>query len=149
VADGVLHVGMGNPLRRDDGVGPWLARDLAAAGLRARAWPADGAGLIDLFAAEPRLVLIDATRSDAAPGTVHRFDALCRPLPRPLFHNSTHEFGLAEAVEVARRLGQLPTHLIVFGIDGEDFGWGAGMSRPVLRAAEALAAQLKGEAARG
>ena len=46
-------------------------------------------------------MLIDATRSGARPGTLTCFDAIASPLPRPLFHNSTHEFGLAEAVELA------------------------------------------------
>lgn len=138
----MLHVGVGNPMRQDDGVGPWLADRLAAGGLRAKAWTGDGAWLIDLFAREPALVLIDATRSGAAPGTIHRLDAFAEPLPRPFFANSTHEFGLAEAVEVARRLGLLPAELRVVGIEGAAFGPGTGLSPEVECAALALEVEL-------
>ncbi len=147
MTDRTLHIGLGNPMRRDDGVGPWLAGRLAEGGLRAREWPGDGSGLIDLFAAEPHIVLIDATRSGASPGTVHRLDAVRTLIPRPLFHNSTHEFGLAEAVEVARRLGQLPDSLIVLGIEGADFTFGAGLSPAVQGAAQRLKAELLGPTA--
>ena len=135
-------------MRRDDGVGPRLARRLAARGLRAREWPGDGAGLIDLFGSEASLVLIDATHIGQTPGTVLRIDARDTPLPQALFCNSTHEFGLAEAVEVARRLGGLPAELVVVGIEGADFGFGEGLSAPVCRAALEVEAGLCRVAAR-
>lgn len=137
-----LYIGIGNALRRDDGVGPWLADRLRRHGLRARAWVTDGGGLIDLFDTEANMVLIDAARSGAPPGTIHRFDATRQEMPRKLFHNSSHEFGLAEAVEVGRRLGQLPRLLQVIGIEGEDFGPGEGLSPAVHQVAQKLAATL-------
>ncbi|SDJ43076.1 hydrogenase maturation protease [Aliiruegeria lutimaris] len=143
MAEGRLHVGIGNPLRRDDGVGPWVAQRLNQTGLRARIWQADGAGLIDLFDTEAALVLIDATRSGAPPGTLTRFDAMATPLPRPLFHNSTHEFGLAEVVEIARRLGRLPARLEVIGIEGADFTPGKGLSTTVRETARRLVSALR------
>ncbi|WP_068309458.1 hydrogenase maturation protease [Aliiruegeria sabulilitoris] len=142
MAEGRLHVGIGNPLRRDDGVGPWIAQQLNETGQRARIWQTDGAGLIDLFDTEAALVLIDATRSGAPAGTLTRFDAIATPLPRPLFHNSTHEFGLAEAVELARRLGRLPARLEVIGIEGVDFTPGKGLSEAVRETAARLVTAL-------
>lgn len=145
----VLFVGVGNRWRRDDGVGPVvvqaLAQALAGHGARAMEHGADGAGLIDIFASAAAVVLIDATRSGAAPGTVQRFDAVAGPLRADLFHYSTHRFGLAEAVETARALGQLPARLLVLGIEGADFGPGEGLSTPVARAAKALIVQLEQE----
>lgn len=142
MADVALYLGVGNALRRDDGAGPWIAQQLAQAGLRAQIWEADGGGLIELFAGEPSLVLIDATHGSAPPGSITRFDAVATPLPRPLFRNSTHEFGLAEAVEIARRLGRLPARLEVIGIEGADFSHGDRMSEPVFLAARGLAKDL-------
>ena len=60
---GALVVGIGNPLRGDDGVGPAVA-----ALLRARAHPgvqvaevhADPIALLDLWAGRRRVVLVDA-----------------------------------------------------------------------------------------
>ena len=142
MADGALHIGLGNPLRKDDGVGPWISRRLRMRGLRARDWAGDGAGLIDLFGVEKSVVLIDATRSGHAPGSIIRINPETDVIPRPLFHCSTHEFGLAEAVEVARRLGCLPRHLLVLGIEGANFGDGSGLSAPVEKSARKLEAEL-------
>lgn len=142
MTDRPLHVGIGNPFRQDDGVGPWLSARLARHGLRARDWPGDGAGLLDLFATEPAIVLIDATRSGAVAGTIRCIDARMESLPRALFHNSTHDFGMGEAVEVARALGELPDHLMIIGIEGRRFGLAEGLSPPVLAAARRVAADL-------
>ncbi|MBI1418144.1 MAG: hydrogenase maturation protease [Limimaricola sp.] len=141
----ILFVGVGNRWRRDDGVGPVVAQALAGQGARAMEHGADGAGLIELFATAPAVVLIDATRSGAAPGTVQQFDAAAGPLQADLFHYSTHRFGLAEAVETARALGDLPARLVVWGIEGADFGPGEGLSASVDMAARALVTRLKEE----
>jgi hydrogenase maturation protease len=127
-----LIVGVGNALRGDDGVGPFVAEALAAKGLAAHVHAGDGTGLMDLFETHGQIILIDATRSDAAPGTLIVLDAIADRLPADLFHYSTHRFGLAEAVETARALGTLPKSLLVYGIEGTDFSAGDRLS-PVVR----------------
>ncbi len=139
-----LIVGVGNAFRRDDGVGPYVAAALAARGQDARVHPGDGAGLIDHFAEADMVVLVDATRSAAEPGTLVRLDAHAGPLPAEFFHYSTHRFGLAEAVETARALGSLPRLLTVYGIEGASFEAGRGLSAPVMAAATALIDDLAG-----
>ena len=137
-----LVIGVGNALRGDDGVGPWVAEALAARGFPAQVHGGDGAGLIELFERHARLVLVDASHSGAAPGALTTLDALAGPLPAAFFHYSTHNFGLAEAVETARALGLLPTALTVHAIEGADFAAGQGLSPEVQQAAEALVARL-------
>ena len=137
-----LFVGIGNTFRSDDGVGPWVAEALAAQGLDARVHAGDGTGLMDLFEDHDRLVLIDATRSRAAPGTLIRLDASVERLPAELFHYSTHRFGLAEAVETARALGNLPDSVLVYGIEGESFDAGTALTETVETAAAALVERL-------
>lgn len=137
-----LFIGIGNSFRCDDGVGPFVAQTLAERGFDARVHAGDGTGLIDLFADFSNLVLIDATRSSAEPGTLIRLDAMAEPLPAELFHYSTHRFGLAEAVETARALGQLPKSLVVFGIEGAEFGAGTDLSAPVQKAVADLVEAL-------
>ena len=137
-----LIVGMGNPMRSDDGVGPWIAQRLAAAGHRACSHSADGTGLIELMAGAPRAIVIDAMRSGVTPGTVLRIAARTVPVPTGSFHYSSHAFGLAEAIETARALGGLPPDLTVIGIEGRDFGFGEALSQPVAAAADRLAAEL-------
>lgn len=136
-----LVVGIGNPFRGDDGAGPWVAEQLSARGFRTLAHEGDGTRLIDLFSTEAAVVLVDAARSGAASGTVHRFDGMA-PLPAEFFHYSTHRFGLAEAVETARALGLLPARLAVYGIEGAEFAAGTTLSPVVAAAAEALVDEI-------
>lgn len=140
-----LLIGIGNPWRRDDGVGPWVAGQLAALGLPAREHSGEGAGLMDAWDGAPWVMVVDATRSGAPPGTLVRIDAAAADPPRTLFHPSSHLFGLAEAVATARVLGRLPPRLILWGIEGEDFSWGDSLSPPVLATAGELVARLAGE----
>jgi len=145
-----LCLGIGNRFRRDDGAGPALAAALAA-----RALPAvsvamlsgEGAGLVEAFARAPRVLVFDAVASGAAPGTVHRIDAHAANVPRGFFAYSTHAFSLADAVELARALDALPRELLVYGIEGADFGSGEGLSPAVAAAVDALASELAEELA--
>lgn len=135
-------IGVGHPFRRDDGVGPWLAGELARRGFDAAAHTGDGAGLVDVLAqaAEAReaLLFADATQSGAPPGAIVVLDAHAGPLPPDTFRNSTHEFGLAAAVETARALGLLPPLVVIVGIEGQEFAFGEGLSAPVEAAAYAV-----------
>ena len=130
-------VGMGHPFRCDDGVGPWMAEQLAARGCAAVTMAGDGAALMDLFDPDVAMLVIDAMQSGQPPGSVRLFDAGAAPL-EACFRNSTHEFGLTAAIETARALGTLPASLWVLGIEGVEFGFGETLSPPVRAAAEAL-----------
>ena len=133
-----LFAGIGSRDRGDDGVGPWVAEALALRGRRAVAFGGDGAGLIALLEGERDVVLIDATRGAGPPGRHTVIDAGRQEVPRALFRCSTHQFGVAEAVETARALGILPPTLTLHGIEGRDFAPGARLSPEVARAARAL-----------
>ena len=58
------------------------------------------------------------------------------PLPRGALGMSTHGFGLAEALELARALGQLPRRCIVYAIEGASFETGAPLSPEVAAAVD-------------
>ena len=130
-------IGLGNPWRRDDAVGLEVARRTGGTAVEH-----DPSRLLDLWAGEREVVLVDAVRSGAEPGTIHRLDAAAGPLPAELFGVSTHHVGLAETVELARALGRLPERLDVYGIEGGDFAAGTGLTPAVQRAAAVLAAEL-------
>jgi hydrogenase maturation protease len=78
---------------------------------------------------------------------VFRLNASCEEIPSKFFRYSTHAFSLAEAVEMARALDTLPSELILFGIEGLDFGAGTGFSAPVaasaMRVVEAVVDELQ------
>ena len=56
-----------------------------------------------------------------------------------------HGFGLNEAIELARALGQLPPRCIVFAIEGEAFETGAGLSSAVAAAVREVTDRLSAE----
>lgn len=143
-----LVIGFGNALRGDDGVGLAVAervRGLAPAGARVLACEHVPPDLFDWWDAGAEVVLVDAARSGAAPGTVHRFDACAAPLPGELLRVSTHTGGVAEAVELARALGSLPRRLVVYGVEGAAFDPGAGLSPPVAGAVDEVVGRVVGE----
>ena len=140
----MLIVGIGNPTRGDDAAGLLAAQRLRALLPEARVEEFEGdlTSLIDRWAYEAQVIVIDAVASGADPGTIHRLDAGSESL-RPLgFRGSTHALGLAEMVELSRVLGRLPACLIVYGIEAADFRPGAGVSSPVAAAIEETARRI-------
>lgn len=145
-----IVIGVGNPMRGDDAAGRHVARLLAES-------PPDGVtihestgtpdSLMDLWQDAAAVVLVDASQSGNPPGAIERFDVSTEPLPTSCLHCSTHAFGVAEAVELARSLGSLPPRVIVFGIEGISFEHGEKLSaeieEAVPRAADLVEAELK------
>ena len=143
-----LVIGLGNDFRRDDGAGRIAARrvrELAGEAVRVIEESGEGAALMDAWRDTEFVVLIDAVHSGAEPGAIHRLDAQAQPIPANFFHYSTHAFSVAEAVELARALGQLPPRLIVYGIEGKDFASGEGLSPEVAAAVEQVAQTISSD----
>ena len=144
----ILIIGLGNDYRGDDAVGRAVARRLQAiAGDNVRVLEESGEGvaLMEAWKGWDFVILIDAVHSAGAPGTIHRFDAAMQPIPASFFHYSTHAFSVAEAVELARALNQLPLRLIVYGIEGKNFDSRVGLSPEVKVAAEEVFRMVKEE----
>jgi hydrogenase maturation protease len=145
---GIVVIGVGNEYRSDDGAGIAVARRLRAlfpAGVTILEESGEGAALMQAWQGASWVMLVDAVRSGAPPGTIHRLDARAAPLPMGFFHYSTHAFSVAEAVELARSLDELPAHLVVYGIEGADFAAGVELSPAVEQAVEAVVERLAEE----
>ena len=137
----MLVIGVGNAYRRDDAAGLVMARRLwEAARAEVTLWEAGGEGtaLMDAWEGAEAVILIDAVRSGAPAGTIHRLDARIETLPAAWFRYSTHAFSVAEAIALARALNRLPPRLIVFAVEGEHFDAGVGLSPEVERAVDGL-----------
>lgn len=132
-----LLIGVGNPQRGDDAVGARVAERvklLHLPGWVAQKLSGEGAALVEAWGGFERVVIVDALRAARAPGSVIRIDADRERVPSGLFRYSSHAFGLAEAIEIARTLDRLPARLIVFGVEGVSYEWGAVLSAPVEQA---------------
>jgi hydrogenase maturation protease len=144
----VLVIGVGNEYRHDDAAGLIVARRLKEQPLSScevQEQAGEGASLMALWKDTNRVIVVDAIQSGAAPGSIHRFNANLHPLPAPIFRDSTHAFGLIEAVELSRALKQLPSNLFIYGIEGQNFEAGTGLSPAVLGAVNDLVEGLRQE----
>ncbi len=138
----VLIIGVGNADRGDDAAGPLVARRLRCLGLDAREHNGEGLSLIESWTGAEDVILIDAVLTGAPPGTITIWDARQAPVVRDAFRGSTHAFGVAEGVELARALGHLPPTLTIYGIEAQHFLPGHPPSPAILRAVEEVARRI-------
>jgi|SRR5271167_648391 len=145
---GTILIGVGNPFRRDDGAG-WAVlqclRSKIPPGVMVREETGDGAELLEAWKGVHCVILVDAIQSGASPGTIHRLDARMEKLPIWFFHSSTHSFGVAEAIELARTTGELPAEFLVYAVEGLDFSEGTDLSLEVVKAVPAAANMILSE----
>lgn len=139
-----MILGVGNEFRGDDAAGLEAARRLRSAMPQIRIVECRGdlASAMDRWEGENAVIVIDAVASGAAVGTTHRVDARTQPLATQVFRGSTHAFGIAEVVELARTLGRLPQQLIVYGIEGDCFDPGAPIGPAVSDGIDRVVAQV-------
>jgi hydrogenase maturation protease len=141
-------VGVGNRWRGDDAVGLEVVARLRGAlpeGVELVEREGEPTALIDEWAGDDAVWVVDAVSSGAAAGTLHRFDAGARALPAALFRASTHHIGLPEAVELARAVDGLPEQLVVFGVEAGDVGVGGSLTPAVAAAVERTAVAVQEE----
>ncbi|MDE3134831.1 MAG: hydrogenase maturation protease [Acidobacteriota bacterium] len=127
-------VGLGNRFRGDDRAGLEVAarlRERAPEDSEVVAIEGDPMALLDIFADAELVLVADAVATTVEPGTVYRFDASDGPIPGAIFGASTHAFGLAETIELARALGKLRARVLVYGITAAAFGAGDELSPAV------------------
>ncbi|HTW88134.1 MAG TPA: carbamoyltransferase HypF [Candidatus Binataceae bacterium] len=111
-------IGIGSPFG-DDAVGLMAARLLAEAppsNCEVLAADRPGAALVDLLEGAQAAILIDAVRSGRPPGTIHEFafGELDRSTARFV---SSHDLGVAAAIQLAQKLKRGPHVGRVIGIE--------------------------------
>jgi hydrogenase maturation protease len=144
----LVIIGVGHPYRGDDAVGHvvagCLAKELGEQGqIRLLLEPGEGTRLMAAWKSAGIVILIDATLSGAEPGTLYRIDAVHQSLVHTWWRCTTPAFGVAEAIEFARLLHELPAHLLVYGIEGASFATGAPLSEAVERVIPKVLLQVR------
>lgn len=128
----ILVAGIGNSFRSDDRAG-LLVCDLIDDALKSAPLKAvidikklsgEGTELMEEWENYELVFLADASRNFGNAGKLTRIDAANTPLQQDYFHYSSHNFSVAEAVELSRQLGSLPKRLIVYAIEGKNFTHG-------------------------
>ena len=155
---GTVVLCIGNPFRRDDGVGSAVAaqvRGSLPAGVRLVELDGEPARVVDAWAGADLAIVVDAARSSALAGTVRRIDVItgdpstgpagieAARAGRPA---SSHGYSLRDAVELGAALGRVPARLVLYAVGGRDFANGPGLSDPVADAVPVVAARVVEEA---
>lgn len=141
----LLVVCCGNADRGDDAAGPMVAERLRAAGVDVRCNGGNALDLLADFDEACHVVLIDAVVTGKPAGAITRWDAHAERIPVRTMPCSTHWVGVAEAIELARILDQLPERCVVIGIEAGHFERGCEPSPEVAAAVEEVARQVLDE----
>lgn len=133
----VVVIALGNRFRGDDGVGPTVADRLRYQHFGCTIFEGsdDAMAIVNAWEGAALTVVIDAATSEAAPGTIHRLEVDAKPLSRDMTRCSSHGLGLAEAVELGKVLGRLPTRLVIYAVEAKTFDPGVALSAEVTMAA--------------
>lgn len=150
--ESLLVVGVGNAARGDDGIGPAVIEAIRAEPELADAETMVAAGdlsdLVVTWEPDQDVVVVDAMIGGGPPGTIVTIDGLRDPLPeadRPL---SSHGFGLADTVQLARALGRLPRSLTIVAVQIGDAEHLAPLTEPVRNAVSDVVTMITGLAVR-
>jgi hydrogenase maturation protease len=136
----ILVLGLGNMLLCDDGVGPALVEQLSESVER---WKGrvefvdggtQGLALLGQLSGRQALIIVDAMRTGAPPGTIHRLTWNELREVTPKRGNSGHEGNAGELLAAAQLIDQLPDRLFLVGVEPEKIETGVGLSAPVQEA---------------
>jgi hydrogenase maturation protease len=151
----VVVIGCGNLLRGDDAVGPIAIRTLWTRGVDDGVRLVDGgtAGMDVAFQMRGarRVILIDASSTGAAPGTVFRVPGEWVEQLPPLTDIHTHAFRWDNALAFGRWLlgPGFPPEVDVFLIEAQSVAPGADLSPAVGAAMERVVELVLGECSSG
>jgi len=128
-------LGVGNLLLSDEGVGVHVVKRLSEMSLPSEVEVLDGGvaglGLMNVIMGADRLIVIDAVKGGADPGSIYRFG------PEDLTEYadgvtlSVHEIGILEAIRLSEFLGHAPRTTVI-GIEPRSMDTGMELS-PEIR----------------
>jgi len=117
---GVLVLGLGNVLLGDDGLGAaalaCIEREYRIPpGVRLEDGGTLGLSLLGLIADSDRVILVDAVRTDAAPGTLVRLEG-SDVIDAVRDRLSPHQIGVADLLAAARLIDRYPSAVTLLGL---------------------------------
>jgi hydrogenase maturation protease len=122
-----------------------VAERVRELGVQAEICTGESLALIEAWSQAGDVVLVDAVVTGAPVGKVWLWDG-GQVMTHGSISISTHGYGVAEAIKLARILDRLPKRLRVFGIEGRLFDFGSEISAEVMCAVEDVVEQITAEA---
>ncbi|MBW1715786.1 MAG: HyaD/HybD family hydrogenase maturation endopeptidase [Deltaproteobacteria bacterium] len=113
----IVVLGVGNLLLSDEGVGVHIANRLMEIPLPSEVevieGGTDGFSLMDVVMNADRLIVIDAVKSGAHPGSIYRFDIEdCSPY-LDFYKTSVHQINILEVISLSKLIGHTPKTTVI------------------------------------
>jgi len=147
IKDPIKIIAIGNTLCGDDGIGYSVLQDLrersSFPGIPLINCGVDVLSLIDHFSDTEHVIIIDAVKMGAQPGTIKVFET--SDVEFTVLSNlfSLHGINLANVLELAEIIGAVPDKITIIGIEPEQIHVGKGLSSTVANAREEIIENLR------
>jgi hydrogenase maturation protease len=144
-------IGVGNPLRKDDGIGIILLEKIIE---KKNELPSNieyidggtgGMNLLHMLALFDVALIIDAVNFNGRPGESKLFKSEDVCGKEPSINMSTHETDILKIINLSKKLGEIPDELFIFGIQPKDVSQGNTLSPELQHAIESLTSNLQNE----
>jgi len=130
----IIILGVGNLLLSDEGVGVHVANELMKMELppdiSVVEGGTDGFRLLNVITGADLLIVIDAVKGGAEPGSIYRFDIDEVKNCPPGFKTSVHQIGILEVIDLSVLIGKKP-HTTVIGVEPKSLKMGMELSPEV------------------
>jgi len=141
-------IGVGNPLRKDDGIGIILLNHLIKKmDLPSNVTCIDGGtgGMNVLYDCNTFdvVIFIDAVDFKGVPGETRFFSIDDIKTNKQVSSVSTHNEDLFQILRIGRELGECPDTVFVFGVQPADIGFGEGLNEQINEKIEDIIISMK------
>lgn len=131
-----IVIGIGNLLLRDEGFGVHAIKEFESHQVPDNVEIYDcgtgGLTIPELLDGAERGVVVDAIRKRGEPGTIYRFKMdQIRDRDKLKMMTSPHEFDLATALKMGRKVYELPDEITLIGVEPGNIEAGLGLSAEV------------------
>lgn len=121
----VIILGIGNPLRSDDGVGIHVIEALRKESLPTGTDLLEGLTGLDIIGAIKgcdKVIIVDAIMTASEPGTIFKLSLQDLSITKTLHHFSTHEMDFPSMLELGKKIfpGQIAEDITIIAIQAED-----------------------------
>lgn len=142
-------IGVGNPLRKDDGIGILLLDEIKkeSDSLSRNVSFVDGGtggmNLLHIFNRFDLVIILDAVNFHARPGETRFFSVNEIQSQKQVSTVSTHNADLFQIIQIGQDLDECPSHIFVFGIQPADVSFGEGLTEELQNTFEEIIISMK------
>jgi len=144
-------IGIGNPLRSDDGIGITLIEKLRhqketlPSGLDLIDGGTGGMNLVHILEKYDEVLVVDAVDFGLTPGDIRVFNILDVKSDKYPIVFSTHEDDLLKIVKLSKELKKCPENIIIFGVQPKNVSFGQKMTEEINRSIGFILKELEKE----